>query len=275
MNSERERIKNPLMEFYRHVYSFSKRWNGKDSLLDKKVIVYCEQGFGDIIQFLRYIKPLKERGCEVTLHIPEALHPILSGVEGVDHFFDKQSSVLPKHDYHILSLSLPFLLGIEEISSAPYINYTKTADLDNADFENKGINVGIAWEGSPEHPKNIDRCCPLKHFGILLEDKMNLFMLQNKVNLEDLIEDVNFDIYSIPINDFGDTASLINAMDFVVTVDTAILHLAGAMGKRTYGILGSDPDPRWKVANWYDSVTLLQSDSWEHLFSIIKECRNK
>lgn len=259
-----DRVKNPVMEFYRHVYSFSKHWNGKDCLENKTVIVYCEQGYGDIIQFLRYINPLKELGCEVILHIPTALFPLLKGIS----YFDKQSSVLPKHDYHILSLSLPFLLDIKEISSEPYIEYDKKADL--SDF--KGTKIGIAWEGSLDHPKNVDRCCPLKYFKILLEDDVTFFMLQNKINVP--VDDVDLPIYSIPINDFGDTASLINAVDFVVTVDTSILHLAGALGKRTYGILGTDPDPRWSVGNWYNTVTLLQGE-WENILTIIQTCRKK
>jgi ADP-heptose:LPS heptosyltransferase len=264
---EQERINNPVMEFYRHVYKYSKRWNGKESLLNKKIILYCEQGYGDIIQFLRYIKPLKETGCHVTLAIPTELHPILSGVEGVDGFFDKQCSVLPKHDFHILSLSLPFLLKQIDIPTEPYVTFDKKADLEEHVKKRK---IGIAWEGSPDHPKNFDRCCPLRHFKALLKDNnTSLFMLQNKVYMPQLTEGVDFDIYGIPISDFGDTASLINAVDFVVTVDTSILHLAGAMGKHTFAVLGPEKDPRWEVSTWYDSVTLL-SGKWEDIFKSFK-----
>lgn len=262
---ETERINNPVMEFYRNVYRYSNRWDGKQSLTGKRVIVYFEQGFGDIIQFLRYVKPLKETGCYTILAIPQELHPLLSGVEGVDEFFDKNSSVLPKHDFHTLSLSLPFLLDIKEISSKPYVKYDVKADLGDYD---RGTKIGIAWEGSPDHPKNLDRCCHLKEFKNLINDDTCLFMLQNKIHLQELVNDVDFDIYSIPIKDFGDTASLINAVDFVVTVDTSILHLAGAMGKRTYGIMGTELDPRWKIGNWYDSVTLLTGE-WENSLRII------
>lgn len=269
---ENARIKNPLMEFYRHTYSFSKRWDGKSSLENKRIILYCEQGNGDIIQFLRYIPNLTLHGCNIIVAAPKPIHPLLECIDGVDEVFEKQSSILPKHDYHILSLSLPFLLDIKDIDRSPYIHYKKVADLEE---HKDSIKIGIAWEGSPDHPRNTDRCCPLKHFKILMEDNVKFFMLQNKICLENLLEDVddNFPLYGIPINDFGDTASLINAMDFVVSVDTAALHLAGALGKRTYGVLGAEADPRWKVANWYDSVTLIQSDPWEVGFHMIKEGR--
>jgi hypothetical protein len=265
MSLEQERVKNPLMEYYRHVYHFSPKWNGKDSLAGKTVIVYCEQGFGDIIQMVRWIPALKEQGCNVILHAPAAIHPVLQCLD-VD-LLDKNDPKLPKHNYHILSLTLPFRLGVG-IPPAPYLKYDRIADVSDCDAK---IKIGIAWEGSPEHPKNIDRCCPLKHFGILLEPGTALFMLQNKIHLPELTEGVDFDLYGSEIKDFGDTAALMNAMDLIVSVDTSILHLAGALGKRAYGILHEDADPRWKIANWYDSVSLLQGD-YQSSLAILKTC---
>jgi ADP-heptose:LPS heptosyltransferase len=109
---------------------------------------------------------------------------------------------------------------------------------------------------------------------MLLMPGTKLFMLQRGVVLSDLVQDVDFDLYGAEIKDFGDTAALINAMDCVVTVDTSILHLAGAMGKRTYGLLNhKDPDPRWKIANWYESVTLIEGD-WSDAFMVLSS-RNR
>jgi ADP-heptose:LPS heptosyltransferase len=266
MSQEQERISNPLMEYYRHVYHFSPTWNGKDSLAGKTVIIYCEQGFGDTIQMMRWIPALKEHGCNVILHAPKELHPILECLN-VD-LLEKNNSNLPKHDYHILSLSLPFRLGVG-VPQEPYIKYSRKADVSNCDAD---VKIGIAWEGSPEHPKNLDRCCPLKHFKTLINPGTALFMLQNKINLPELVEDVDFDVYSTEIKDFGDTAALINAMDFVVSIDTAVLHLAGAMGKRTYGILSKEPDPRWSIINWYESTTLI-SGEWDQSFAILMSCK--
>lgn len=266
---EKIRITNPAMEFYRHVYRHSKKWDGVLSLSGKKVLIYCEQGYGDIIQFLRYIKPLKEQhGCEVTLHIPTSLHPLMPYLEGVDHFLDKQCSILPKHDFHILSLSLPFLLREEDVSCKAYLFCDKITDLEE---KKDDFNIGIAWEGSPQHPKNFDRCCPLKHFGKLLSPGVNLFMLQNKIHDEQFTEGVDFDIYGVPIENFEDTAALINAVDIVVTVDTSVLHLAGAMGKKTFAVLGANPDPRWDVKEWYESVVLMKNKSWEECMLMINK----
>lgn len=251
---ESERINAPYMEYYRHIYHLSPRWDGKSSLKGKKVIVYCEQGFGDIIQFLRYLPNLEKHNCDIVLNCPKALHPIVSY-----DVIDKDGSTLPKHDYHILSLSLPFLLH-SQMNNIPYIKYSHKADLEE---HKNNVKIGIAWEGSLANPNNINRCCPLKYFKPLLGKDVSLFMLHNSINMPKLTEGVEFDIFGIPINDFGDTASLINALDFVVSVDTAILHLAGAMGVKTYGLLGSNPDPRWAISNWYDSVRLIRTNDWE------------
>lgn len=265
--SEEIRITKPSMEYYRHAYHFSRNWDGKASLVNKRVLVYCEQGFGDIIQCLRYIPLLKQKGCHVILHAPVELNPVLKYVDGVDEVFDKANPALPAHDFHVLSLSLhEKLLGIcSEIPMTPYINYPRMAEIGN----NWKHNIGIAWEGNPLNPMNDRRCCPLKHFKKLLAPETGLFMLQNNVYNPELVEGVDFDIYSIKINDFGDVAELVNAMDYIVSVDTAVLHLAGAMGKRAYGILCMEPDPRWVVTNWYKSITLLKGDNWESLLTLL------
>lgn len=253
------------MEYYRHVYHFSKRWDGKASLQGKDVIVYCEQGYGDIIQFLRYVYPLKQLGCKVFVHAPKALHPLLPYVDGVDEVLDKENPKLPPHDYHILSLSLPEKLKLTTIPTAPYIRYPYSAEIDG----HWKYKIGIAWEGAVQNAMNERRSCPLKHFGALLTPDTGLFMLQKEVISPQFSQDVNFDIFGMNIEHFGHVADLINAMDYVVTVDTAVLHLAGAMGKRTYGLLCPDADPRWGVAKWYDTVTLLKSDNWAMMLATV------
>lgn len=255
------------MEYYRHTYFFSKNWDGKESLLNKTVIVYCEQGFGDIIQCSRYIPLLKQKGCKVILHAPVELHSVLKYVNGVDECLDKFDPKLPQHDYHVLSLSLYEKLVNDSFDEAgeSYINYPTVAEIGN----NWKHKIGIAWEGNPGNPKNEQRCCPLKYFKKLLTPDAGLFMLSNEVYSPQFSQDVDFDLFSIKIENFGDVASLINAMDYIVTVDTAVLHLAGAMGKKTYGLLATDHDLRWSVANWYKSVTLLKTDNWENALTFL------
>ena len=270
-------------------YTDSQMWIGDEPLEGKSVLVYCEQGNGDSIQFFRYLPKLKELDCKVTVHCNKDLHAILPYIDGVDSWLNKTCHDLPDHDFHVLLLDLPFLLLkrrpkiqlwwagksqesympeiLKNIPSAPYINYQETEDL-----ETEGLKIGIAWEGSPFNPYNEVRSCPVRHFQAL---PGSLFMLQRDLYNLGLIEGWTGTILGIEMNDYKDTMRLINSVDLVVTVDTSILHLAGALGKRTFGLLAQDHDRRWGEENttpWYPSVNLFRKKTdWEEVFqSILK-----
>lgn len=238
-------------------------WQG-EPLENKIIIVYCEQGYGDIIQFLRFVPILKE--CKVILHCPLALHPIIPYICNVE-LIDKDNPNLPTHDYHVLSMDLPFLL--KQGVACPYIHFDKKADIDES------FKIGIAWEGNPEHENTINRNCPLKHFKPLF-NIAQIFSLQKNIHNHKLLESCeSFDLFGIHINTFLDTIMLINAVDLVVTVDTCILHLAGALNKPTYGLLSKQHDARWgdlERTVWYPSVKLFrQNEKWELLLEKVAE----
>jgi ADP-heptose:LPS heptosyltransferase len=264
------RLSSPLMEKYRELFSQSQQWKGTDSLTNKRVVVYCEQGFGDIIQFARYFKHLKDDlDAYIILYAHSELRRLLQHL--ADEFIDKElCEKLPDHDYHVLSMSLPFILGEHGtlLMSAPYIN---VPDVNNVEGYESCFKIGIAWEGNPTHSNNLDRCCPLEYFAQLAEiPNTQLFILQNRIHNHKLLKNCdNLDICGAELNDFWDTAALINAMDIVITVDTSVLHLAGAMGKQTYGLLSFRHDPRWGVQNWYPSVKLItqkRAGDWDSVF---------
>lgn len=265
-----DRLSHAKMEFYRDCYKDSERWNGIESLAGKKVVVYCEQGYGDIIQFARYIPFLKKEGCEVVLHCPEALNRLFAefGCEMIDRY----NPHIPEHDYHIPSMSLPFDLGNPEVTF-PYLHVDEMMDLSEAQLPKGCVKIGIGWEGNPEHSNNDERCCPLMHFKRLTEKLPNakLFTLHPVFHNSDYVlgaEDM--ELYGATLDDFYDTAKLINAMDMVVTVDTSVLHLAGALNKKTFGLLSYQHDPRWDIdVNWYPSIQLLRQryeDDWDGIF---------
>jgi hypothetical protein len=259
-----ERIDNPLMEYYRIVYKDSKRYDG-GPLDDKRVIVYMEQGFGDQIMFLRFLRFLKAKNPkQIILHAPKPLHRLIKTL-GVD-VINKDSAeetVLPDHDLHILSLSLPFVLRCP-IPLEPYISVPEKEELPPGKF-----NIGITWEGSAEHPDKEYRDCPLRHFKMLQKPNVQFWLIQpatfwwspNLIKGAELMY-LKAVAPSNVIFDFYDTARLINSLDLIVSVDTACLHLAGAMGKQGYGLLSeTHTDPRWKGL-WYPTLTLLKGP-WE------------
>jgi len=255
------------MEFYRAVYSDSKMWNGKSRLHGKHIIVYCEQGFGDTIQFIRYIPKLRNLGCKVTLHCKKELRRLFAGLS--DGFLDKDKEDLPKHDFHVLSMDLPFLLGDMNFHVEPYLK-AKPFNI-----KSNHLKIGIAWEGNPNHSNNDMRSCPLSLFEYLTDvTSSRLFMVQKNIHDKELLDNCDdLLLYGWkPICDFKDTASLIAAMDVIVTVDTSVLHLAGALGKPTFGILSFQHDPRWNISSWYPSVKLIRQESpgdWESVFSLV------
>jgi hypothetical protein len=260
-----DRTKHPTMEYYRHVYKDSRMWTGTESVEGKTVIVYCEQGLGDNIQFARYVPLLKEKCTKVILHCPTELHRLFAHF-GVD-MIDKDNAELPEHDCHVLSMSLPFSLHQFEVSPN-YLVVPEQEDLSEFDGFYK---IGIAWEGGPTHPNNAERNCPLKHFKALQTDKTKLLMLQKEIHMPQLVEGAeDMNLNGVQLNDFYDTAKLINSLDLVVTVDTAVLHLAGALGKPVMGLLSKRVDTRWAVPfHWYANLCLFRQKStgdWDSVF---------
>jgi hypothetical protein len=246
-------IEHPSMEFYRHVYKNSPRM--PFGIKDKTVIIYCEQGFGDIIQCARYFKLLE--GNKVILHCPKELHRLFHFNFPEMQILDKDCAHLPKHDYHILSMSL-LEEYIQQTIDVPYLKVEGKFDVGED-------TIGIAWEGKKK--PNLNRSCHLKYFRGLSQ-KYKLFSLQKDFSSEmsDGCEDM--ELYGVSINDFYDVAMLINSVEQVISIDTAILHLAGAMNKPTIGLLSNDTDERWRIRNWYPSVKLMQG-SWEGMLKNI------
>jgi len=268
-----ERLSSPKMEHYKKVYAKSPMWDGKTDLHKKRICVYCEQGFGDIIQFARYFQFLKERGAYVILHCPKELHRLMGYCIGVKEVFDKESEDLPEHDLHVLSMSVPFLLNRREthFSGKPYITVREKTDVGDLSGYRK---IGVSWEGNPHHSNNLERSCPLRFFRNLQDGATKLFLLNKEVHLHKLV-DYKMELYSAEITDFLDTAKLINSMDMVVSVDTAVLHLAGAMNKRGFGLLSHRYDPRWDTANWYPVITLIKQVKADDWLSVFMQLRKK
>ena len=276
------------MKVWKKIYNPSKRWHGED-LSGKRLIVHTEQGHGDSIHFIRYLKPLKEKGAHIILHCNDSLKGIFEGL--VDEFFTTEpekigswedGNSLPKYDYFVPLLSLPHELG--SIFTYPsYIRVRRKFDLSNYSGMNK---VGIVWAGNPQHPNDQQRSCKLNMFrGIgnlpnvklfsLMKDTRKRAYLHQKEPI-DLTEDsddmkvVNLGEY---INDFEDTAAIINSLDLVVGVDTSVLHLAGAMGKPCLLLLPWNPDWRWEAEGestiWYGRMHIVRQkikNDWNSAF---------
>ncbi|MBO6948545.1 MAG: tetratricopeptide repeat protein [Rhodospirillales bacterium] len=264
-------------------------WQGED-LTNKKILVHAEQGFGDTIQFCRYLPILNRRGAAMIFECADALRPLIETLEGVDKIAAPDDTVA-KADFHVPLLSLPRLLGttVESIpADIPYL-FSPRDRLKKwqamAETWPSGKKIGIAWRGSPDHPRDNVRSPGLQPFMTLMGEGVKLVSLQKDQAAFDLsgvdgaenIIDVTQEI-----RDFADTAALMMQLDAVISCDSAPLHLAGALGVQTFAVLPHVAEWRWgevgETTPWYPEMKLMrqpQSGDWDAVFKLVAGYLNK
>ena len=241
-------------------------WLGAEDISGKTVLLYAEQGFGDTIQFCRYVKLVKALGASTVLEVPKALAGLLNGLEGVDTVIEEGQS-LPMFDFHCPLLSLPLALRTEVHSipsPTPYLSLASgtTRAWARKLGEKKALRVGLAWSGRATHKNDGKRTLTLAELLPYLPEEYEYFSLQNEVRPADnpLLNMSGIRNYGEELKDFADTAAICSLMDLVISVDTSVAHLAGAIGKTTWVLLPYAPDWRWLLNRndcpWYDSVRL-------------------
>jgi ADP-heptose:LPS heptosyltransferase len=253
-------------------------WDGEASLEGKRILVFCEQGLGDAIQFIRYVKFLKAEKVIVCCSI--ALADLFKNVEGVDEICYKDlPDKYPEYDYHISIVSLPHRLKKPTPWQEVYIKSSKNFTL--PDKFNDKLKIGLCWRGNPDHHNDSNRSMDLVHFYDITKNDAYFFSLQKdaKVN-PSVMKTMNIEYeYIRECHDLNETAALIDNLDLVVTVDTGILHLASAMGKETIGLIPFKPDWRWGLNDsesvWYpDNLKLIRQNKlgdWSNVIEQLKE----
>ena len=257
-------------------------WDGS-RLEGKTILIHQEQGFGDTIQFSRYIEKVGKAGGVVVVEVASPLLDLMSGVKGVDLVVDR-NEVFTDFDYHIPMLSLPNVFGTELRTipkNMPYIFAPKEKKYDLAKLSKNLFNIGFAWAGSPTHQNDKDRSCGILPFISILElSGISLYSLQtgaaakelSRHNLNNLVIDLGSDL-----KNFADTALIVQELDLIITVDTALAHLAGAMCKPVWVLLPYAPDWRWMLERndspWYQSMCLFRQPApsdWNGAFCSIR-----
>ncbi len=256
-------------------------WDGSP-LNGKKILIYDEQGFGDTFQFIRFLPQVQEKGGEVIFECHHGLKEILNGIQGVDTLIERSetSQEMPDFDVHLPLMSLPRVLSltINTIPTPiPYLQAeTKKVTRWRKKLESqKGLKIGITWAGSKTNKRNFERSCSIESFKTLTKvPNVQLYSLQ--MEQPDGIQDTdNDDIIDLSheISDFTDTAAILMNLDLVITVDTAVAHLAGALGRPVWLLLPFFPDWRWMLEGdntpWYPSLRLFRQPSrgdWNSVF---------
>jgi len=261
-------------------------WRGFENISGKTVLLHAEQGLGDTIQFCRYAKLVKQRGAFVVLEVPKALLNLLSGLEGVDKFVET-GKALPVFDYHcpLMSLPLAFKTSLESIpNQIPYIRTIKNnINKWKERIGETGFKIAICWQGNTKGKVDVGRSFPVSLFeGLAQINSVRLISLQKNEGIEQLkslpvgmsIETLQND-FDIGENAFLDSASVMKCMDLVITSDTALTHLAGALGVKTWLPLKYLPDWRWMLERsdspWYPNHRLFRQKTSDDWLSVFKE----
>jgi tetratricopeptide (TPR) repeat protein len=252
-------------------------WNGED-LAGRTILLHGEQGFGDTIQGLRYVPLVAARGARVVLEVPAALTRLAARLPGVAELVTA-GQALPRFDLASPLLSLPraFATTLETIpADVPYLSAEPDAvERWRKTLDGAGLKVGMAWAGSPLHRSDARRSIAVETLEPLLRLKgVRWFSLQvgeRAADLARLAPGLVTDL-APQLSDFAETAAAIANLDLVITVDTAVAHVAGAIGRPAWVMLRKTPDWRWLVdrddSPWYPTLRLYRQrrrGDWEEV----------
>jgi hypothetical protein len=262
------------------------QWDGR-LLEGRSLLLYAEQGLGDTIQFVRYAPLVQQRGCRVILECQPPLRALLSRCIGIDHLVAKDED-LPPFDCHCPLLSLPGLLGTHAGNIPAAVPYLFARDDLVRHWRDQlsdctGFKVGICWQGSPTLEGDRRRSFRLAQFAALTGvSEVHLISLQKGVGMEQLAA-VSFPVMALGADldgvngAFMDTAAVMKNLDLVVTPDTAVAHLAGALGVSVWVALPKVPHWPWLLdredSPWYPTMRLFRQEKagdWETVFHHIE-----
>ena len=258
-------------------------WLGKEDLSGKTILLHWEQGFGDTIQFVRFSHEVKKLGGKIVLKVQKQLVELLKSLEGFDVLI-ADGLPLPAFDFHCPLMSLPLALGITPKtipSDVPYLkaDQTKIAKWSDKLGPKRKLRIGIVWSGNAIHADDHNRSIPLKQFLTAMPNDCDLLGLQKDLREEDtpiLNSTSNLLFFGDELGDFSDTAALCTLVDAVVTVDTSVAHLAGALGINVNVLIPRKPDFRWLLEGsdsaWYPTMRLYrqgQDGCWAKAISTI------
>jgi hypothetical protein len=260
-------------------------WLGEGSLQGRTMLVHAEQGMGDVIFAMRYVARLAEQGARIVLQVHAALKPLLAGLAGAAVVVAR-GEPLPALDCHCPVMSLPYALKTELASipaQVPYIN----AASDRATHwrarvpRTQALRVGIVWCGNPAFKEDRRRSLKFDLIEPILANPDAFFVSLNPGIAEGEVPKLagrpNVLHLGLEFRDFADTAAVIAQLDLVITSDTSVAHLAGAMGRPVWIMLGFAPDWRFahdrEQSSWYPTARLFRqsvSGDWADVIERVR-----
>lgn len=272
----------------RHKYRQIKipHWQGED-LTSCRILLCWEWGFGDTIQLARYAQLVEKLASETSLWVQKPLQRLLMTAYPNLKVYAGECLPQEQYDYVCSFISLPVIFNtcaetipqtLPYIPASPAVSEIWHKDSEKVDNGNT-YRVGVVWAGHPKHLNDAKRSIPFTIFNKLFAvPRVRWVSLQVGIRGEDLIgTSYNVSCFSREPVDFLETAKLIENLDLVITVDTAVAHLAGTMGKKTWVLIPFDPDWRWQLERedspWYPTIRLFRQrklGEWQEVVERVK-----
>jgi hypothetical protein len=255
-------------------------------LAGKTILLHAEQGFGDTIQFVRYVPMLAARGAKIVLEVPDSLMPLLGDIDGVIAMISR-GQPHPPIDLHCPLMSLPLAFGTTLATIPATVPYLR-APAERVEAwrarmpASDKLRVGLVWSGKPTHRNDHNRSLVFERLAPLLaQPDVDFVSLQREVReadaaaLQDATSVLRPDLDQA---DFADTAAIVATLDLVIAVDTAVAHLTGATAKPLWLLLPYCPDWRWMLdrtdSPWYPGARLFRQPrigDWDSVIGRVAE----
>ena len=266
-------------------------WQG-ENLTGRKILLFNEQGLGDTIQFARYAQQVAALASETVVRVQEPLKKLLTDSLHFCKIYSGANLPSEHYDFACSLHSLPFVFQTSEETipkEIPYLRANpkvvkKWCSVLNQVDGGQLYRVGIVWAGNPKHHNDHNRSIPFELFReLLVTDQVSWVSLQVGDRAKDLLKtDYKVIEFSQQLTDFYETAGVVQNLDLVITVDSAVAHLAGAMGKKTWILLPFAPDWRWQLdredTSWYETACLFRQTrvgDWQEVLLRVKAALEK
>jgi tetratricopeptide (TPR) repeat protein len=261
-------------------------WTGTP-FAGKRLLIYSEQGLGDTLQFVRYLPLVKALGGRILVETWAPLKRLLQSMSSIDRVIETSSEKIPdaEFDLCVSIMDLPRLFQTTLTSIPNQVPYLKAvqqdADLQKMRFNQDELNVGIVWAGAPTHGNDKNRSCDVRLFKPMTDmPGIKLYSLQKGPASAQLDKRPDWPMQNLVMScqDLMDTACIMQHLDLIISVDTALAHLAGALGKPTWTLLPFAPDWRWLLKRedtpWYPTMRLFRQDmpgDWQEVFERVQQ----
>ncbi len=258
-------------------------WDGTP-FRNQRLLIRTEQGLGDNLQFIRYLPQVKRLGGSVTVETLPPLIDLFSQIREIDVLIESQSESQHPCDHDLIAyiMDLPAILKTT-LKTLPVDVPYLYADITKVNAWQKKLitpkfKIGVAWAGSREHANDNNRSCALEDFVPLTDyPDVQLYSLQKGDHEQDLFRHNHLPIINLgpDLHSLADTAAVIDQLDLVISVDTAVLHLTGALGKPAWALIPFAPDWRWMLKRqdspWYPTVRLFRQSKAGQWHDVIQQ----